>query len=1010
MDQLHPGDEVVTYADRTAVGVIMRLLDTDPEPRYLVFFGPGDQRTLYSSQLFTPEPAEHRLVTADFARAVLTATQLDHPSSEHLYSLDAARIDFIPYQFRPVMQLIAADRPRLLIADEVGVGKTIETGLILKELTSRGAIESVLIICPKPLITEHKWRDEMRRFDEEFDELDGDRLRYCIEETHLDGRWPARYARAIVPYSLLDEQLLSGSNDRRVPVRGLLDLEEAPRFDLVIVDEAHHIRNTDTWSHRVVDYFVGSAETVIFLSATPVQTHSQDLLSLLKMLRPDVFTSAADFELIGEPNPAINQAVRVARAGGIGWETSALSALQAALATTWGANVLRLNAVLPELLELLESESVDEVGRVRSIRLLELMHGFAPYMTRTRRRDIGEFTVRRAVTVPVEFTPIQQLIHDELVQLCSDLIELRHGSLMVRFLVAGLRRQVSSSVNGLRARLHELVGSRVASVDAFGDEVDTGGPLDAALADELKHRAGALLQLCDELDDDDPKYEALLDLLREKSVAENPKALLFTSFRHTVGYLEERLHQDGIRVGQVNGSIDDRERRDIRRRFKLLPSDPDALDVLLSTEVGTEGLDFQFCDMLINYDLPWNPMRIEQRIGRIDRYGQASPSVAIINFVTQGTIDAEVYDRCLVRIGVFEQSIGDGEVILGDLVQDIEEVMLDPTLTDGERERRLQQLADNANRLTLETRELEQAEASLFGLDVPLGTDEVENARNEWVSPAAIAHLVVEYLGEIDPVRRLNLRTSGASVIRVPRDVREALLADLPATREGSQADRSWQAWLRGSEPSVTVTLDPEVASEDTTAHLLSATHPLVRAAVAHTTRDRRTLDVALRIGGMPDLTGEHPFAVYEWRRRGLRDSAELRVFADRPEVADAVRLAFVSGDIESVARKENEGDGALVDRIQYDAWNVARADFRTVTQERANQMIASLETTARATTALLERQLAEASDQRIRRLKSGQIANRRREADRRRAELEAAKKESDVETFCLVRGVVEFT
>ncbi len=1006
---MHPGDEVVTHADRTAVGVIMRLLDTEPEPRYLVFFGPGDQRTLYSSQLLTPDLTHEPLVTADFARAVLTATQLDHPSSEHLYSLDAARIDFIPYQFRPVMQLIAADRPRLLIADEVGIGKTIETGLILKELSSRSAIESVLIICPKPLITEHKWRDEMKRFDEDFEELDGDRLRYCIEETHLDGRWPARYARAIVPYSLLDERLLNGSQDRRFPVRGLLDLEEAPRFDLVIVDEAHHVRNTDTWSHRVVDYFVDSAETVVFLSATPVQAHSQDLLSLLKLLRPDVFTSAADFELIGEPNAAINQAVRVARAGGDAWKPSALSSLQAALRTTWGSNVLRLNTVLPELLELLESEAHDEVARVRAIRLLELMHGFAPYMTRTRRRDIGEFTVRRAVTVPVEFTPIQQRVHDELIQLCSDLIELRHGSLMVRFLVAGLRRQVSSSVNGLRARLHELIGSRVASVDAFGDEVDTRGPLDPELADEFKHRAEALLQLCDELDDEDPKYEALVELLREKSLAENPKALLFTSFRHTVGYLEERLHQDGIRVGQVNGSIDDRERRDIRRRFKLPVSDPDALDVLLSTEVGTEGLDFQFCDMLINYDLPWNPMRIEQRIGRIDRYGQVSPSVAIVNLVTQGTIDAEIYDRCLIRIGVFEQSIGDSEVILGDLAQDIEEVVLDPTLTDGEREQRLQQLADNANRLTFETRELEQAEASLFGLDVPLGTDEVENARNEWVSPAAIAHLVVEYLGGIDPARRLNLRTSGSSVLRVPRDVREALLADLPASREGSQSDRSWQAWLRGSEPSVTVTLDRVVASEDATAHLLSATHPLVRAAVARATRDRRTLDVALRVGGPSNLTGQHPFAVYEWRRRGLRESAELRVFADRPEVADAVRHAFIAGDMESVSGDDDGGDIALVERVQYAAWNTAREDFRNATRDRANQMIASLDTTARATSALLERQLAEASDPRIRRLKSGQIANRRQEADRRRAELEVAKQECDVESFCLVRGMVEF-
>ena len=99
--------------------------------------------------------------------------------------------------------------------------------------------------------------------------------------------------------------------------------------------------------------------------------------------------------------------------------------------------------------------------------------------------------------------------------------------------------------------------------------------------------------------------------------------------------------------GLVHGDVPDDERANLRRRFALPKEDADAIDVLLSSEVGCEGLDFQFCDFLINYDLPWNPMRIEQRIGRIDRYGQKSETVAIVNFVTPGTVDADIYDRCL---------------------------------------------------------------------------------------------------------------------------------------------------------------------------------------------------------------------------------------------------------------------------------------------------------------------------------------------------------------------------
>ena len=119
--------------------------------------------------------------------AALTATQLRHPSTSHLYSLFAARVNFVPYQFRPVLKLIQADRPRLLIADEVGVGKTIEAGLILKELQARRELRTVLVICPKPLVAERKWLEEMKRFDEQFAHLDGPALRYCIDETHLGG-------------------------------------------------------------------------------------------------------------------------------------------------------------------------------------------------------------------------------------------------------------------------------------------------------------------------------------------------------------------------------------------------------------------------------------------------------------------------------------------------------------------------------------------------------------------------------------------------------------------------------------------------------------------------------------------------------------------------------------------------------------------------------------------------------------------------------------------------------
>ena len=133
----------------------------------------------------------------------------------------------------------------------------------------------------------------------------------------------------------------------------------------------------------------------------------------------------------------------------------------------------------------------------------------------------------------------------------------------------------------------------------------------------------------------------------------------------------------------------------------------DAIDVLLFSEVGCEGLDYQFCDTMINYDLPWNPMRIEQRIGRIDRRGQRSEAVNIYNIITEGTVDADIYYRCLMRIGVFESSIGECEEILGRVAAEIETIVLDSTLTDAERSSKLEQIADNEVRRAQELHRLE---------------------------------------------------------------------------------------------------------------------------------------------------------------------------------------------------------------------------------------------------------------------------------------------------------------
>ena len=328
-----PGQIVFLKSDPELKGAVVAVLPGEPENRVRVFAN-GNVQTYYASQLQPEEPHgdDIEILSCDQFHACLTALQIRHPSLSTLYSLNAARVDFIPYQFRPVLKFIRSDRPRMLIADGVGVGKTIEAGLILRELQARRDIKSVLIICPRPLVTERKWQSEMKRFDERFTHLDGKTLRYCIRETHLEGVWPEQHQKAILPYSLFDEVLLHGSKGegrrRRKKRQGLLGLDPPPRFDLVIVDEAHHIRNQETYAHKAVRFFCDHAEAAVFLTATPIQLRSHDLYVLLNTLRPDLIRDQESFRHMAEPNPFINQAVNHVRGQEPDWTAQATQALE----------------------------------------------------------------------------------------------------------------------------------------------------------------------------------------------------------------------------------------------------------------------------------------------------------------------------------------------------------------------------------------------------------------------------------------------------------------------------------------------------------------------------------------------------------------------------------------------------------------------------------------------------------------------------------------------------------
>lgn len=989
-------------------GAVLDVLPGDPEARYTVFHG-GEVATYYESQV---EPIVLRpvrkSVEPDALHAALTATQLRHPSTKHLYSLYASRINFVPYQFRPVLKLIQADRPRLLIADEVGVGKTIEAGLILKELQARRELKSVLVICPKPLVAERKWMEELKRFDEQFTHIDGDALRYCIEETHLDGVWPQQYSRSIVPYSLFDEVLLLGKQGKGRRVKGLLDLDPPPAFDLVIVDEAHHIRNTDTWAYRTVRYFCDNAEAVVLLSATPIQLGDNDLFNLLQLVRPDLLPSRRDFDHMAEPNPHINAAIEVARNAGPGWMTVAREHLALALRTDWGSSVLSADPRVQPILDSLDQQELRTEDRLKVVRELEALYTFAPIINRTRRRDIGSFTTRKPETVSVDFTEEQEKLHRGVLDLVARILAHRHGDRNLQFMMTTIRRQVASCVFGLAPYLETILSGQISRLEL--SESDSDDDLQAMTEAFAEFRADvdALVRLAKNLSSDDPKFSAFAKVVRDKQALANNKLLVFSTFRHTLSYLVEKLQGESIRIGLIHGDVPEEERRELRNRFSRPKDDPRAIDLLLSSEVGCEGLDYQFCDGIVNYDLPWNPMRVEQRIGRIDRYGQRSETVAIFNFITPGTVDAEIYERCLLRIGVFRQALGGSEEILGNLTREIRGIAENLQLTLEEQARRLQQLADNEIRVVQEQMLLEEQQATLFGLSVPKQDEElIKSASSFWLTPPRIRNLIERYFSALEGGRSYKLQGRQPMVsVQLNQEMRNRLIDDFKAVSQFGAVDRSWERWLKGSDPYLRVTFDPATADEDRSATFVTPTHPLARQA-AKSLDPSATLSCSVSAKSSTVAPGHYPFAIYRWKILGVTESFAFQPVCESEEHAKALlgllEDAVATQDTSAMTAAEEE----RLEAIHYRVWMSSRGEHIESVTRSAEVRLASLKASHQARVALLEEQRDQATDARIRRMKEGQLEAANRDYERRRSDLERVAGQAEIVAEAAVLGVL---
>ena len=532
--------------------------------------------------------------------------------------------------------------------------------MILKELRSRGVAKRVLIIVPPNLI--RQWQFEMKtKFNENFSLLNTATVRFLRDEQKFEGN-PFTYSNSVLCSS---SWVVNNSWARQCTTAD---------WDLIIVDEAHHARSrrdgTQSLLYRLIRDLSPTEHMtrgLLFLTATPMQIDTHELYSLVELLDPALFPSEHDFDRHRKAIPGLSRLVeRLTRHGfPLHDEPSELTARHVAKRLDLDPNeaYIRLK---------------DPGDRVSLTEELADRHLLSKVLIRNRKSEVGGFVGRNVTHWDVTLTPEERTAVRAVwnyVQYGYQFAEHTNNA-AVGFVMAIFQKLMASSIEAIRQSLRkrrEKIGYQnvYSLIDLEerleDDEIETDLLADGE--DEFRLLDQALKAL-EEVKHDSKACVLVKQLEDVFNVQNDEKVIVFTEFLETQKFLHGLLEDQGWGVNIFHGKLKP-EMKDLAvARFR----DHGGPQVLISTEAGGEGRNFQFCHMLVNYDLPWNPMKIEQRIGRVDRIGQTRV-VNIFNFAVKDTIEDRILRVLEERIQVFEEVVGGLDPILGEAERDIRKVM-----------------------------------------------------------------------------------------------------------------------------------------------------------------------------------------------------------------------------------------------------------------------------------------------------------------------------------------------
>jgi superfamily II DNA or RNA helicase len=729
--------------------------------------------------------------------------KIENTVENSISGLKASKTLFKPHQFIPLVKFLRSDHRRILIADEVGLGKTIEAGHILQELFARKEISRVLVVCTKTL--GDKWQTEMNeKFAFPFEELESDDLMKAFS-----GDLPPEHFFGIINYNKF------GANKKLAA----LAKKHRFQFDLIILDEVQMIRNHQTNMYKALDPMIQDAGAIVFLSATPINNKLEDLYNLLRLLDPRRYLDSRNFENDQAVNRPIVQALnRLATADSLTEIAQDLKSAQVERQFVYGdlrhrevhslQDLMKDVPLFDRVLKRLESGENSSENRILIQRDMADLNTMSNLLTRTRKRDVEE---RSPIRMPKK-------LHVNLSDQERDVFEMVEEELIEQYAKENEFGEIIPNRSiGFLQKARQLASSLHASQDLNPNLIS------------------------------DTKFTEFKKVVNEVVVRSGRKLVVFAEFKKTLKYLESRLKADGFRPVLITGD-NAKERPMLLRKFR---EDPE-MQILLASKVGTEGIDLQFCDALVNYDLPWNPMIVEQRIGRLDRIGQKSEMIHLYNLITTDSVEEDVYDRLLNKIHIFESSIGALEVILSTDeseerdIEKLERTLYGKRLTKEQRRHLIDQKARAMinQRENLEAIEKELTDAMVQDMYFRNEIDRI--VRNErYLTATDVRGFVLGYIHNKFPqinvqndskVGSTSLTLSIPAFVRplVIQSIRDVIQSSVPAQRMHMNVLTKDLLVALYQDGNISLEFDQEVAFEHPDRLFISAFHPLVVAGVQY--------------------------------------------------------------------------------------------------------------------------------------------------------------------------------